>query len=160
LMGGGTNARQSTGMIAQPCVLSGQISYGEQSRPDSGSVVIVLPVDRRPMTDSRVAVEGLRPGDPVPTDDNLSLRTIRSLGGDFVLANDDGNYQVRLPEQGRYHVLVISRRAARSGSDKVELTDVAQIGRYFTSAVDLLDDRKYQWRTLTLHGDATLDARF
>lgn len=160
LMSGGTATRQTAGIVAQPCVLSGQITYGDESRPDGGSVVIALPVDRRPTTDARVAIEGLRPGDPIPADDNISLRTIRSLGGDFVLANDEGHYQMRLPEQGRYHVLFISRRTARSGSDQLEVTDVAQIGRYFANVLDLIDDRNYEWRTLTLRADTTLDATF
>jgi hypothetical protein len=162
LLVGGGQPQDSAEAGGRPCLLSGQVTYGgpEQSRPDHGSVVIVLPVDRRPDVNSRVAVEGLRPRDPIPAEGNLSLRTIRSLGGDSARTNEDGSYQVRLPEKGRYHVLVISRRAARSGNDSLEVADVAQIGRYFANAIDLLDDRQYQWRTVTLQGNMTLDTTF
>jgi hypothetical protein len=146
---------------AQPCVLSGQVTYGEeQSRPDDGSVIIVLPVDRRPAADARVSIEGLRPGDPLPADSNISMRTIRSLGGDYVRTNEQGQYRLRLPENGRYHVLIISHRSARPSSDQMEMSDVAQIGRYFASVTDLISDRKYQWRTLAIRRDESLDATF
>lgn len=144
-----------------PCTLSGEVTYGEEAPlPDDGCVVIVLPVDRRPALDERVAVDGLRPGDPLPLDQNISLRTLRGLGGDCGRTNERGQFQIRLPDRGRYHVLVISRRAARSETSRIEMADVAQIGQYFKSVVDLLEDRKYQWRTMTIRSDESLDVAF
>lgn len=162
LVSGRSAPREALGNLPQPCVLSGQvmIALSDDSRPDAGSVVIALPADRRPAPDGRVAIAGLRPEDPIPVDNHASLRAIRGLGGDCVRANENGEYQIRLPQDGAYFVLVISRRAARSAKDKLEMSDVAQMGRYFDNVTDLVDDRKYQWRTVALRGDTTLDATF
>ena len=161
LLSGDKSRDQTANGGTVPCVLQGQIVFGtDDPRPDDGSVVIAVPAERRPAADGRVAIDGLRPSDPVPADGHVSLRTIRSLGGDLVRANDEGNYRLHLPEPGRYHVLIISRRAQRSGGDRLEVNDVAQIGRYFSDVVQLVDDRKYQWRSLTVRGESTLDATF
>ena len=161
LMSDRTPREEGANRTLQACTLSGQVTYGGdgQPRPDDGSVVIVFPTDRRPAGDVRMAIEGLRPGDPVPNNDNISVRTIRGLGGDYARTNENGEYRLRLPS-GRYHLLVISRRSTRSSTEMLEMTDVAQIGRYFGSVTELLNNRKYQWRVVSLQRNETLDTIF
>lgn len=148
-------------MLARPpATLTGQVTYGGDHQVDAGAVVVVLPHDRRPEPESRLDVAGLRPSDPAPLDDHPTLRALRALGGELSRTNAQGAYQVRLPQTGRYYVLIISRRGVRGENDRVEVTDMAQMGRYFASATELLEDRRYLWRTMTLTGSDMFDADF
>jgi hypothetical protein len=146
----------------RPCVVTGQVTYAAtgEPRPDSDSALVVLPLDRRPELDGRLPVEGLRPGDPAPLDENQSLRVIRSLGGAYTRTDESGQFRVQVPEAGTYYVLVISAHSQRSPQDQVATAHVAQLGRYFQSALDLLGDRKYRWSQLTIRRDRRLDIRF
>lgn len=144
------------------CLLSGNVTYSTIGgvRPDAGSVLILLPLDRHPVPDNKAPVEGLRPGDPEPLAENASLRLIRGLGGDYTRADANGAFEVRVPGAGIYYVLVISSHAPRSPQDELEKIDVAQVGRYFDNPIDLLADRKYRWSQLTVRRDRSLDVQF
>ncbi|MGE0756315.1 MAG: hypothetical protein AB7O38_04820, partial [Pirellulaceae bacterium] len=142
--------------------LSGRVTYqaSETPVPAVGSVVIALPADSRPPLDSKLAREGLRPGDPVPGPDHPSLRTIHSLGGDAGRCDEQGRYRLRLSRQGEIHILVIGTHVPPGELDPPDRKDIAQLGRYFVSPVDLLDRRPYQWTTISVRGDQEWDVRF
>lgn len=147
----------------QPCVLSGKVDYvasSGQSRPDDGSIVLIVPTEERPSPDNKADVAGLRPGDPMPQDDSDNLRIIRGIGGDYTRVDADGNFQVRLPDTGRYFVLVVSGNAYRGPGEELSRDDIAQLGRYVRPPTDLLGESRYQWRELTIREDKTLNVVF
>lgn len=137
-----------------PCFLTGTVQYttrGGSQVPDAGAVVIVVPQDKRP-TD-KATIEGLRPEDPQPADDLPSLSRIRSIGGDYTRSDDRGYFKLRVPDTGDYFLLVVSRQSHRSANERLEPVHLAQIGRYFLPAPDLIGDHKYRWRAETVKRD-------
>jgi len=137
-----------------PCFLTGTVEYASRSGahvPDAGAVVIVVPQDKR-LAD-KAPIEGLRPEDPMPAADLPSLSRIRSIGGDYTRADDQGYFKLRVPDTGDYFLLVVSRQTQRKASERLEPVHLAQIGRYFLPAPDLIGDHKYRWRAETVKRD-------
>lgn len=163
MVGSGGTPTQLADKPPEPCILSGAVVYktgGGRSRPDDGSVVLVVPTDDRPAPTNKAVIEGLRPGDPVPQEGSDNLQIIRAIGGAYARADSTGQYQLRLPDSGRYFVLVVSRNAYRLAGDDVDKVDIAQLGRYVQPPTDLLGNSKYEWRELVLSEDRTLDFTF
>lgn len=155
LIGRGTAPRvvEKSG-VAKPCFLTGNVTYqtsGGNASPDAGAVVIVVPQDRRP--DDKAPVEGLRPDDPAPAPDQPAIARIKSIGGDYVRADEQGNFKLRVPDTGDYFLLVISRHARRKPGERHESVHLAQIGRYFIPAPDLVDTQQYRWRSESIKRD-------
>lgn len=154
LIGRGTTPTVQVAGPAKPCNLTGKVSYLSSSGnkvPDAGAVVIVLPKGERPA--EKAPIEGLRPGDPLPGDDQPSLSRIKGIGGDYTRANEQGEFKVRVPSTGDYFVLVLAKGAARKQSDTLNRDDLAEMGRYFLPAPDLIGDRKYLWQTESIKRD-------
>ncbi len=140
---------------AAPAQLTGRVLYRRQgrTRADEGAVVMLLPADSRP--DSKLGVEGLRPGDAPISDLHPSLQAIHAWGGDYARVDRNGRFRLRVHKGGPFFLLVVSAAVAR-GEQRPELEDLAQIGRFFLPAVDLLADRAYQWRRLEVVGERDL----
>lgn len=134
-----------------PVDLRGSVSYRSdgRERPDSGAVIILLPKDARPA--EKLPADGLRPGEPKPSDLHPSVAAIRRWGGDYVRSDASGRFHLRAPHGGEFFLLVISAHADRNGK-RPELEHLAQIGRFFLPAVDLLGERAYEWRTIRARG--------
>lgn len=140
--------------LGQPCTVSGRVLYDspvQQSMPDEDSTVIIVPLASRP--DQKAAVEGLRPGDPVPGEEHAGVALIRSLGGDYARVDRSGRFRVRVMTPGRYYLLVVSRHARRAGDEQPQVKDLAQIGRYVVPATSLLDNQRYTWQELRIRAD-------
>ncbi len=148
---------------AVPCVLSGEVVYsnaGGRDLPDDGSVVLVLPTEQRPAPTGKAQVEGLRPGDPMPRDDSENIRIIQAIGGAYSRADSAGHFQIKLPDAGRYFVLVVSKNRYRSADEEMDRTDIAQLGRYVQPPTELLGESRYTWREVTVRGDDAIDFTF
>ncbi len=144
----------------QPCIISGvvQVTEGLVQKGDEGAVVIVLPQDRVKI-DERSPVEGLRPRDSLPDETNRGLSILRSIGGNFAKADKQGKYEVRVPRQGKYFVLVISR--AKSGTiAEVDALDLRRIARFFESASELIGTQKYQFSEERFAANRKFDVSF
>lgn len=149
-------------LAPQPCVLTGQVDYvatSGQNRPDDGSIVLVVPTDERPDPTNKAAIEGLRPGDPLPQRNSDNLRIIQSLGGSYTRVDENGHFQIQLPDHKRYFILVVSGHTYRGG-DEIDKGDLAQLGRYVAGATELLGDSKYDWRELTIRKDEAIAVLF
>lgn len=160
---GSSGETQVVELPAQPCVLTGLVQYvggSGQNRPDNGAIVLVVPTEERPSRESKAEVAGLRPGDPIPRDDSDNLRIIRSIGGAYTRVDADGQFQVRLPDAGRYYVLVVSGNAYRNAGQDPNRADIAQLGNYVLPATDLLGQSKYQWQEQTIRNDESLNVIF
>ena len=145
---------------AQPCVISGAVTYsaGNRTLVDAGAVVIAVPqVDE---LDERAPVSGLRPLDPEPRPMHRGVEIIRSIGGAYGRADDKGRFELRLPNRGSYFVLVISRRAQHPTVAGVKTADLLKMGRYFDVPADLIGKQKYQWTAEIIRGDRKFNAEF
>jgi len=108
--------------------------------PDAGAVVICLPKDRRPELNAKAQFDGLRPGDPIPGESHPSLVAIQRIGGTYLRTGDTGKYEFSVRE-GNYYVLIISRQLTSPANEPKSKSDLAQLGRYVESAVDLIGER-------------------
>lgn len=163
----GGNGKSKVASIApRPCVLTGIVVYTAASganRPDDESVVLVFPTEARPAPQNKIAIDGLRPGDPFPHDDSHNLQLLRSLGGECVRTDEQGQFELQLPDAGQFFVLVVSKNAYRNPGQQFaqgEMNDIAQLGRYVQSATDLLGNSKYEWRQVAVRGDRRLEFAF
>ena len=95
--------------------------------------------------------DGIRTGDG-PGNDLIDA----GEGGDYVRADEQGRFKLRVPDTGEYFLLVVSNNAARKASERLESVHLAQMGRYFIPAPDLIGDRKYSWRSLSVKRDQEL----
>ncbi len=143
-----------------PCVITGRIvlrTQADDTIVDRGAVAMVLPQGARP--ESKLEILGLRPQDSQASDDHPALVAIRSLGGDYAHADEQGNFRLQVPDRGKYYVLVIS--ATRRNSDpELPKTMLAQIGRFFQLAPDMFGGYDYRWQEETVRGDRQLNFVF
>ena len=137
-------AQNELGM-ARPCQLSGvvQFSSGDREVSEVGAVVIILPQNSRPGMNEKIPVADLRPDENTPHRNHPALQSIRELGGDYTRTDANGSFQLMVPKTGRYYVLILS---ARSRQQELSRDDIAQIGRYFIPATDLLGSNRYRWK--------------
>lgn len=146
---------------ANPAVVTGTVTYHDQDDDaiaDTGSVVLLIPATRRP--DEKAPATGLSPMDPEPEENHPALGMLRSLGGDYARVDRQGHYQVRAPSQGRYYLVVISKQTRRSQNDYPGAKELAQLGRYFLPATEILGQQHYEWKELLLRSDEQIDVTF
>ncbi len=141
--------------VRGPAEVEGQVWYESQGRRrvDAGAVVMLLPADFQP--DSKLSPEGLRPKDAPVSTLHPSVEAIHRWGGDVIRADTAGRFRLRVPRGGSFFFLVMSAHVAR-GDERPALKDLAQIGRFFLPAVDLLADQAYRWQRLELSGKRRL----
>jgi hypothetical protein len=143
-------------------LLQGRLVYDpgtQRLTGDGEAVVIVLPHDRFP--NQLCSPYGVRPGDSPPTESNLTVLSIRHLGGAYVRADESGDFSVVLPE-GKYRILMISRHTIRPPDLYIDELDKTQIGRYFSEPEELLRTSKYRWISTELSAgvDAPVEHNF
>lgn len=143
-----------------PCRLHGKIEYtagGLASSPDAGSIVIIVPELAKPDPRVRQQLEGLA---TATSDMDPAVAVLRELGGDFAVAQDSGQFQLRLPDRGAYYLLVMSANVPRPAAEAYDRSDLAQIGSFFGPATRLVGDRRYQWSLKQVGGDQELNVLF
>lgn len=158
-VGFGTSGPSDEDDVAQPCIISGRIAFGnggDATTPDDGAVAIVVPRNVHP--EEKADIDGLRPQDPPPNKSHSGLLAIQSIGGDYARADQDGRFRLRVGDTGEYFVLVIS--ANRPRSDDMQPGDLAQIGRFFQLTPDLLGGNEYRWQEETIRRDRELNFVF
>lgn len=138
-----------------PVELSGRVVFRTSGRrtPDSNAVVLLIPQTTQP--DQKLPAEGLRASDKPISDLHASIKEIRHWGGDYIKADTGGRFRLKAPKSGPFFLLVISANVDRRGA-RPELSDLAEIGRYFLPAVDLLGDQAYQWQSIRIVGTKQL----
>lgn len=162
LVGGSTATTSGTGEeAAGPVMLSGRITFrnsGNEQFPDEGGVVIALPATARP--EQKIEIEGLRPGDEPPGDDHAGVLAIREIGGNVARVNLDGDFRLQLSEPGHYFVLMLSGHTRSVDGTTPDRDHLAQMGRYFTSPLDLIGANKHFWRNERVQRDRRIDDDF
>ena len=96
-----------------------------EPRPDSGSRVLALPVERQGT--EQLPGGGFRVGASATEREEL-LSAIQEVGGGFDVADDDGNYRLEKLEPGEYHVLLASKYQPRAMKDLTpQLKDILSL---------------------------------
>jgi hypothetical protein len=161
ILTGGSAARIGEVHEPMPCVISGRVALRTQNDdtlPDPGAVAMVFPQEMRP--ESRFELIGLRSRDPEPTDDHPTLRAIRSLGGDYARADQHGVFRLRVPDRGKYFVLVISATRRRRADDEMPRQVRAELGRFFQLEPEMFGGYDYRWQPETVRSDRQLSFLF
>jgi hypothetical protein len=120
----------------------------------------MVPEESRPGPDDKVDIDGLRPDDPLPGETHPALQRISVMGGAYARADTDGDYRLQLPKRGKYFLLIISGNAHRSGADELNKEHLAQMGRYFIRATELLGDNRFRWTEERIGQDVRRDFVF
>ena len=148
-VGGGSDQEQVQG----PARFSGRLRYqlgNDQLVPDVGSVVIVLPVDRKP--DEKVPPSGLRPDEPPPNPDHRGVAMLESIGGGYDKADAQGDFDIRVPRAGNFVVLYISGNSAMNPDKLPDKNDIVKVGRYLSDAMTLIGGNRYRVESQSIHG--------
>lgn len=146
--------------VPQPCFVRGTIAIRSGAGdpiPDQGAVAIVVPQDRHP--EQKAELDGLRPQDPPPDDTHPGLLAIQSIGGAYARTDENGRFELRVPDTGKYYLLVISTRRSGSTEDHPK-SELAQIGRFFQLTPDLFGGNDYRWQPETIRRDRELNVVF
>ncbi len=139
--------------LRQRTLVEGRLVYRPEPQRvagDEGAVIIALPTDAAP--DTPLTVHGIRPQDPNPPQSLQSLRLLDELGGAYTRANAEGHFDMIVPDQGDYYILLISRNAGRPRGTDPDEADLLEIGRYFTMPERLISRYKYRWEKHEVHG--------
>jgi len=111
--------------------------------PDNRAVVMALPVGKFP--EKKLTFQGIRPADREPAPSHPTVRQIRELGGVYARADDEGSFDMVVPDKGSYWVLVISAHAGRPKDSDIEEPDLDQLGNYFSQPELLIGRYKYRF---------------
>jgi DNA-directed RNA polymerase subunit RPC12/RpoP len=143
-----------------PVRVSGSVSYarGTRNSADASAVIVVLPQTEQ--LDERAPTAGLRPDAAPPKPDDRGLEIIRTIGGAYARADEQGRFDVELPDRGKYFILVLSANAKRKASATPATEDILKMSRYFEDAADFLGRNRYQWTGETLLSDRRLNVVF
>ncbi|MFW5693223.1 MAG: hypothetical protein ACOCWL_03315 [Thermoguttaceae bacterium] len=139
--------------LRQRTLVEGRLVYRPEPQRvagDEGAVIVALPTDAAPETP--LTVHGIRPQDPNPPQSLQSLRLLGELGGAYARANAEGHFDMIVPDQGEYYILLISRNAGRPRGTDPDEADLLEIGRYFTMPERLISRYKYRWKKHEVHG--------
>lgn len=106
--------------------IAGRISYKTQGGdvlPDRGARVLILPTERA--STAKLPSIGFRliEGDG---DSQLAVAMVRGLGGDFVIAEDDGHFAAHLTKPGLYTIVVLSKFVSREESSTAAADEAKQ----------------------------------
>lgn len=143
--------------------VSGRVAYytsSGQLAADALAVVIALPHRKKP--DEKFEVRTVRPENTSLQNQNLNptVLGIRSLGGDFAVTNERGDYELEVSESGEYHLLVLSSHLARPANRMPLPNEIVELGRYFRQANELLGNNDYVWAKRLVRKDSRFDATF
>lgn len=143
------------------CTLEGTINYasGNRNLADAGAVVAVIPRGRQ-RPDEKAPAIGLRPEDTEPDENDRGIAILREIGGAYARTDDRGRFQVRLPDRGKYLVLVISGSRRLKSLDEISTKDLVELAPFFDNAADLLGRQRYQLTPEVVRGDRRLDVVF
>ena len=159
LVGQQNSALSNRSAPSQPCLIQGLVSYTSnagQRMPDDRAVIIALPETLK--LDEKLNHRELGVTEhPPDTNRHPDILLLRTAGGNHVWSNARGEYRIQLTQTGNYFFLFLSRHRARPENFVHDRKQLAQIGRYFESAIDLLGNKSYQWERVTIDKNRTFD---
>lgn len=139
---------------AMKMALRGRITYrtdSGESRPDVGARVIVFPQKRA--GEVKLSAAGFRAADS-PADFQVAQASLRALGGDVAVVNDEGNFEISLPAAGTYFVLALSRFQPQASEAPPEPGLRSLLDAWFVRPEQLLGRVRHQFGQVRYTGDA------
>lgn len=163
LIAGGafSSGSSSTAGLPQACTVTGTISYisGNRVLPDEGAVIILLPQNNE-KPEERATAAGLRPDDPPPPESHQGLAVLRQLGAGYARADDNGHFEIQLPDRGRYLMLVISQARQLKTAADIDTQDILKIGPFFDNAADLIGKQRYKLKAESIRRSTPINVEF
>ena len=116
------------------CRLSGNVVYesGNRNLPDSGAVVLILPLDKSP--ERRLNPKSIHP-DAFDATDNDVIDSILELGGAVIRTDQNGAFNVEVDSPAKYSVIVISKHSPENSS--LTKKQMAALSTYFMPVEDV-----------------------
>jgi phage FluMu protein Com len=157
VVGGSTSAPSVEDETPNPCVVKGEITFtqeGAESTADSGALVVIIPQSDTP--GEKADLTTLQ----APFDDHSGVMSLREIGGDLALADEDGKCVLSLPDDGKFFVLILSAEIQREADEIPPGKDLAEMGRYFVDAAGLIGSRGYVWLDQNVDGNSKVNHDF
>ena len=134
--------------------LTGRLTYinaDGATGPDEGARIIVLPEQREGT--AKLAVVGFRAG-ASDADRQLARTSLRALGGDYAVADAEGQYTIQLPAAGSYHVLLVSRHQPRDDAEFLDPGVQRILSEYFDRPASLIGPVAYHLGPFRFQGES------
>jgi hypothetical protein len=144
---GGEEAAETA--AADPVALEGSLIYSAspgQYQPDAEALVLALPVEKRPTEKLSLTAA------TVSNADAAAANAVHGLGGAFVHANSDGEFQLVVPRSGDYYLLLVSKHVKRAADKPIEVAVLHELGAYLANPSELIGAYKYVWSQRRLAG--------
>jgi len=161
LIAGGAFSGGAAPSAPRACTLEGTINYasGNRNLPDPGAVIAIIPESgQRPQR--KAPVSGLRPDDATPDANHHGIAILREIGGGYARTDDRGRFQVRVPDRGKYLVLVISSAREVRDLGDISTADLLKLGPFFDNAAGLLGRQQYRLTSELVRSDRQLNVLF
>ncbi len=144
----------STAWMDSEITISGGVMYTRangETAPDIGAVVVALPVGTYPQRP--VDISGLLPGEEELSPNHAGVLAIEEFGGAYARADATGEFQLKLPGEGKYRILMVSAHSGQPATERISLEDDAELTRYFSSGAALVGKQRYRLTTETIGED-------
>ncbi len=137
-----------------PASVAGTVKYRTENgdKPDRGARVLALPDERAGTV--KVAVLGLRPGDP-EEDLKVARAALNALGGDVALVDEEGNYTLQLPKPGTYQLVVLSHYQPRSDDDTLPASIQELLGNFLDRPAQLIGEGRVEYARVRWQGEGS-----
>ncbi len=134
--------------------LTGQITYHTldgRNKPDAGARILVLPKTRKG-GQSKLPSAGFW-ANADEADFRVSLAGLRELGGNAILADQNGKFTISLPPTaGTFQILLISHYKQLDAVERIDQSTVALVRMYFDRPDALIKQLAYKQHTLHFNG--------
>lgn len=126
-------------------------SSGER-RPDRGARIVLLPETRTGT--SKLSVAGFRSADN-DADRQVAAASLKVLGGDIAVVDDNGNFEISSVKPGTYRVLALSHFQARDDRETLDPSVKILLDNYFDKPDQLLGKCQFHLGEVKVSGTQT-----
>lgn len=137
-------------------LIKGRLTYRnaqKQLQPDAGATVLILPVKREDA--AKLSVGGLRPNDNAESR-LAAAKRLEGQGGRLAQADDDGNFQIDVPDEGEYTIIGLSHFQGRPADDTGSADSLTTLEELFERPEQLIGKRAFQVASIKHAGTGTV----